>query len=72
MVNTYILHGKDDTLVPVSGTEKFVARAKELFPETKFKLVTPPGEHGFDDSIYEEDEPWLAEMVREVETDWLK
>lgn len=70
-VPTYILHGKDDTLVPVSGTEKFVERARELFPETRFELVTPPGEHGFDDAIYEEDEPWLAEMVKSVENDWL-
>lgn len=71
-VPTYIMHGKDDSLVPLKWTEKFVDRARELFPHTRFDLVTPPGEHGFDDSIYKEDHPWLAEMLKSVEKDWLE
>ena len=71
-VPLYVLHGKDDTLVPVKETEKFVERARQLFPETRIELATPPGEHGFDDSIYEEDEPWLAELIKGVEKSWLE
>jgi acetyl esterase/lipase len=71
-VPTYIIHGKDDTIVPVKWTEKFVKRARELFPDTTIELVTRPGEHGFDDSIYEDEEPWLAEILRKVEKDWLE
>ncbi|EMD63951.1 hypothetical protein GGP41_002725 [Bipolaris sorokiniana] len=71
-IPTYVLHGKDDSIVPIKWTEKFVERARELFPDTRFDLVARPGEHGFDDSIYEEDEPWLADMVKNVEKDWLE
>jgi acetyl esterase/lipase len=70
-IPTYILHGRDDTNVPVKWTEKFVDRARQLFPETRFELATPPGEHGFDGNIYEEEEPWLAALLRRVEEDWL-
>ncbi|KAF1962094.1 alpha/beta-hydrolase [Byssothecium circinans] len=70
-VPTYIIHGKDDTNVLVKWTHAFVEKAERLFPETRFKLVTPPGEHGFDVEIYEEDEPWLVELLKGVEKDWL-
>ncbi|KAJ4345308.1 uncharacterized protein N0V89_011438 [Didymosphaeria variabile] len=42
-VPTYILHGRDDTNVPVTETERFVQRARELFPKVRFELETPPG-----------------------------
>lgn len=70
-VPTYIIHGKDDTVVPVKWTHAFVEKAKKLLPEARFELVTPPGDHGFDIDIYEEDEPWLRELLKEVEEDWL-
>lgn len=70
-VPTYILHGKDDTNVAVKWTEQFVGRARGLFPETRFELVTPPGDHGFDEDIYEEDAAWLRELLSGVERDWL-
>jgi acetyl esterase/lipase len=68
---TYIIHGKDDTIVPVKWSHAFVEKAKGLFPETQFTIVTPPGDHGFDIEIYEEDEPWLQELLKDVEKDWL-
>jgi fermentation-respiration switch protein FrsA (DUF1100 family) len=70
-VPTYIIHGKDDTVVPVKWSYAFVDKAEKLLQQTRFKLVTPPGEHGFDEEIYEEDEPWLRELLKEVEGDWL-
>jgi fermentation-respiration switch protein FrsA (DUF1100 family) len=68
---TYIIHGKDDTNVPVKWSHAFVEKAKQIFPDTRFELVTPPGDHGFDAEIYEEDEPWLGKLLRDVEKDWL-
>ncbi|KAH7134942.1 Alpha/Beta hydrolase protein [Dendryphion nanum] len=70
-IPTYIIHGKDDSVVPVKWTHSFVEKAKRLFPETRFELVTPPGDHGFDESIYENDEPWLKNLLKGVEEDWL-
>jgi acetyl esterase/lipase len=71
LVPTYIIHGKDDTVVPVKWTHAFVDKAKKLFPDTKIELVTPPGDHGFDNQLYEEDEPWLKDLLKGVEDDWL-
>lgn len=70
-VPTYILHGRDDSNVPVEETEKFVEKARRLFPETRFEVAIQPGDHGFEGQIYEEDEPWLKELLSGVEKDWL-
>lgn len=70
-VPTYITHGKDDSIVPVKWSHAFVEKAEKLFPETRFEFVTRPGEHGFDVEMYEEDEPWLKELLKGVEKDWL-
>lgn len=69
-VPTYVIHGMDDTVVPVKWTYLFIEKAKKLFPETQFQLVTPPGDHGFDAEMYEEDEPWLRELLKGVEEVW--
>jgi fermentation-respiration switch protein FrsA (DUF1100 family) len=72
-VPTYIVHGRDDTVVPVKWSHAFVDKARERFSEmeARFKLITPPGDHGFDEEMYEEDEPWLGELLQEIERDWL-
>ena len=70
-VPTYIFHGKDDTNIDVKWTYAFVEKVKKIFPETYVQLVTPPGDHGFDAEIYEEDVPWLKELLKGVEQDWL-
>jgi acetyl esterase/lipase len=69
-VPTYIVHGRDDTNVPVKWTHEFVEKARKVLPEAKFMVVTPPGDHGFDGAIYE-DEPWLKQVLKGVERDWL-
>jgi fermentation-respiration switch protein FrsA (DUF1100 family) len=68
---TFILHGRDDTNVKVEYSGELVEKARKKFPEVKVELVTPPGEHGFDGDVYEEDEKWLYELLREVEGEWL-
>ncbi|KAF2012933.1 alpha/beta-hydrolase [Aaosphaeria arxii CBS 175.79] len=68
---TYIIHGKDDTNVGVELTHAFVEKAEKLIPGARFKVATPPGDHGFDTEIYEEDEPWLKDILEGVEADWL-
>ncbi|KAH7379131.1 Alpha/Beta hydrolase protein [Phaeosphaeria sp. MPI-PUGE-AT-0046c] len=70
-VPTFILHGKDDTNVPVEYTVELVEKARTRFPEVKVELATPPGDHGFDGDVYEEDEEWLRDMLRGVEGEWL-
>ena len=70
-VPTHIMHGKDDSNVPVELSHTFVDKARKLFPETRFELVTPGGDHGFDGDMFEEDEPWLAEFLSKIEEDWL-
>lgn len=70
-VPTYVVHGRDDTVVPVKWTHSFVEKAKGLFPDVRMELVTPPGDHGFDGEMYEEEEEWLAGFLKGVEEIWL-
>ena len=71
-VPTYIIHGENDSNVPVKWSHVFIEKATKLFPGTHLEIVTPPGDHGFDEGIYEEDEPWLKDLLERVEKDWLK
>jgi fermentation-respiration switch protein FrsA (DUF1100 family) len=71
-VPTFIVHGRDDTNVPVGYTEELVEKARGRFPGTKVELVTPPGDHGFDGDVYEEDEEWLRSMLKGIEDEWLR
>lgn len=70
-VTTYVIHGKDDTNVPVKWSHIFVEKARKKFPGTKIEIITPPGDHGFDGELHEEDEEWLREIMAEVQGDWL-
>ncbi|KAL1311779.1 hypothetical protein AAFC00_001863 [Neodothiora populina] len=44
----WFISGKDDELVPIDGTERFIAKIKEKHPETPFLYTLEPGPHGFD------------------------
>lgn len=70
-VPTFILHGKDDTNVLVKYSEELVEKARSRFPDVQVELVTPPGDHGFDGDVYEEDEKWLYELLRGIEGQWM-
>ncbi|KAF1975792.1 alpha/beta-hydrolase [Bimuria novae-zelandiae CBS 107.79] len=70
-VHTHVMHGRDDTNVPVELSRAFMESARKRFPRTRFEIVTPRGDHGFDAEISEEGEAWLGEFLRGVERDWV-
>lgn len=64
-----LLHGKDDSAVPVAGTERFyellrkyktvdgLAQGKD--EKDVLKLIIEPGEHGFDAALDIDSTEWL-------------
>ena len=65
-----ILHGSEDSAVPVAGSERFVKALKERLPESAIRLDLRPGEHGFDGDATIEQE-WLKEDVEFITGLWL-
>jgi len=65
-----ILHGRDDSAVPVEGSVKFVDMAEKRWGKGKVVLHTEPGEHGFDGPV-PLDTPWLKELLPHVTRPWL-
>ncbi|KAI9816279.1 MAG: hypothetical protein M1827_001881 [Pycnora praestabilis] len=65
-----ILHGRDDTAVPVEGSHKFANKVNEKFGDGKVVLHTEPGEHGFDGAATLET-GWLSEGLKKVTREWL-
>ncbi|EFX01457.1 hypothetical protein CMQ_6399 [Grosmannia clavigera kw1407] len=66
----FILHGRDDTMVPVAEVEALKATANRLDPTLDFHLSIQPGEHGFDEDI-SIDDPWMKEGLEGVVKSWL-
>ncbi|KAI8683412.1 Abhydrolase-3 domain-containing protein [Fusarium keratoplasticum] len=66
----FLLHGKNDTAVPVDGTRKLVNMLQRLHPDTKFHVAIRPGDHGFDFSATTQD-GWLREGLDFVTGPWL-
>lgn len=67
---TLILHGRDDSAVPVEGSVEFAEKARRIYGDEKVLLHTEPGEHGFDDTATLET-PWLKECLRHVTDLWI-
>ena len=65
-----IVHGKDDSAVPVAGSERFVEALKKKLPESAVRLDVRPGEHGFDGDATME-QKWLKEDVDFITGYWL-
>lgn len=66
-----IVHGTDDTVVPVEGSKRF-ARAWETWQrDSAVRLVLRPGEHGFEARASADDEGWLREALGWVADRWL-
>ena len=57
-----ILHGSEDTAVPVAGSKRFVEALKSRLPGSAVRLDVRPGEHGFDGDATMKEE-WLKEDV---------
>lgn len=66
----FIYHGRQDTLIPREGTEKFVENLKVVLPEVKVLFKTEDGDHGLDSSITVET-PWMKEGLDFVTQEWL-
>lgn len=66
----FIYHGRDDSVVPAEGTERFVEKFIQLMPEAKLVFKLESGEHGMD---HETDikEQWLQQGLELVTTEWL-
>jgi acetyl esterase/lipase len=64
-----ILHGKDDTAVPVEGSVEFAEMASKRFG-AKVALCIQPGQHGFDNTA-NLNMPWLKDGLKQVTEEWL-
>ena len=65
-----IVHGREDPVVPVVGSERFVEALKKKLPRSAVRLDIRPGAHGFDGDATME-EKWLKEDVKFITEYWL-
>jgi acetyl esterase/lipase len=71
MPYTLILHGQEDSGVPVEDNVEWVAAARKKFGEGKIMLHVEPGaEHGFDTAVPLET-AWLQEALKPMTAHWL-
>lgn len=56
----WIVHGLDDSVVPLACSTEFVRRVESIVPGAPILLSLRPGEHNFDAALTK-DEPWIAE-----------
>ncbi|KAJ5728224.1 hypothetical protein N7493_004554 [Penicillium malachiteum] len=67
----WVFHGKQDSAVPVSGSEKFVADIQKYQPNVDVRLDLQDGEHGFDtDDHLTIFEGWMKEGVEQMSAYW--
>jgi acetyl esterase/lipase len=66
----FAFHGRDDSVIPVEGCEKFVEELRKTHPKTEVKLTIQSGEHGFDGEATIET-AWLKEGLDFVTEHWL-
>ncbi|CAH0040492.1 unnamed protein product [Clonostachys solani] len=66
----FVMHGRDDTVVPIEGSFMLQNDLLRLDPELKFHLAARDGEHGFDGTSTL-DEEWLATGLADVVSSWL-
>ena len=65
-----IVHGSEDTAVPVAGSKRFVEALKRRLPGSAVRLDVRPGDHGFDGDATMKEE-WLKEDVEFITRYWL-
>ena len=67
-----IMHGREDSAVPIEGSEKWTQKAKGILGEDRVELVVQPGEHGFDtDPSITLETPWLKDSLIRITKAWL-
>jgi dienelactone hydrolase len=66
-----IIHGRQDSVVPVRDVEKFIKRAKDVFGDEKIVFTVEEGEHGFDGDLRFEEVAWLQETFKVSIESWL-
>lgn len=66
----FVLHGENDTAVPVDGTRKLVDLLRKGDADDKVHVVIQPGDHGFDFTATTKDS-WLREGLDFVSRHWL-
>lgn len=72
-----IIHGKQDSVVPVEDVEGFVDRARVIGEELALQgpgvtLTIKDGDHGFDGDLRYDEEEWLREAFGEAVRVWLE
>ncbi|KAI9925572.1 hypothetical protein MW887_005953 [Aspergillus wentii] len=69
-----IFHGIQDSVVPVDGSEKFVAKARGTFKGQpggdNIVLTLRDGEHGFDNGVHLDE--WVGEAIAVAVESWLE
>ncbi|KAI9726543.1 MAG: hypothetical protein M1834_008985 [Cirrosporium novae-zelandiae] len=65
-----ILHGKEDSAVPVKGSERFLKTVRECMEGVEVRLVVREGDHGFDTGLGGGEE-WLRRELEWVRRVWL-
>lgn len=67
----FIIHGKEDSVVPYKSSEAFVEKLKEIRPDVKVHYALVPGEHGVDFfATFETD--YLKAGLEFITPEWLK
>ncbi|KAI4718596.1 alpha/beta-hydrolase [Aureobasidium sp. EXF-10727] len=65
----WVIHGKEDSLVPIEASNNFVDKLKQTHPDTPLRYTIQPGEHGFDGAVTM-DADWVKEGCAWLEQYW--
>lgn len=70
---TWILHGRQDSVIPAAGTHKYAEALKAKLPDARLHLSYRDGDHGFDNEPPATlGEDWVKEGVEFVTQYWPK
>ncbi|KAF2441433.1 alpha/beta-hydrolase [Karstenula rhodostoma CBS 690.94] len=69
---TTIFHATGDSAVKFQDSVDFVEKTRSVIPGVEIRLAYgKEGDHGFDNALKEDEEPWLKEELEWVENKWL-
>lgn len=67
----FVYHGREDAVLPVEDTVRFVDAVKRVVPDAKIVCKLETGDHGFD-ALVTADDPWLKEGLEFLDAEWLR